>query len=687
MVEESRNPGTKVVSGKASSPGSSAAGARRESRGDREALEARARRVPPAMSYEDLSRAIAKSLNAFDAVDENGLFVYVNEAYVNLWGYDSADEIIGTSPASHCADATMPGRIIAEVSEKGSGDFYFDALRKDGSTFKCHMRVSVLDRPDGSRIYHGFSQDITELVAAEAELAKSRDRLKAAASAGVIGVWDWDILANDLYWDDVMYRLYGGSADDYHCAYDAWFATLHPDDQPVVAAAVDAALRKGTQYASEFRIVLPSGAMRYIQAKARVECDDDGRPVRMIGVNYDITEQKTASAAAEAASRAKSRFLATMSHELRTPMNGVLGMAHLLRRGATEQQLRRLDTLEASGRHMVALINDILDLAKIDEDRLQLHETAVDVREVVQEAIQGVSEEARAKGLALRVELPEQLPPVRVDATRLRQGLFNYLSNAVKFTESGSIVARVTCEILANGDRRLRFEVEDTGCGISLDDQGRLFQRFQQIDDSATRMFGGSGLGLAITRELARLMGGDVGVESTPGVGSMFWFTVVAQPAAQSSLPAEQSISDAEERLRALHAGRRILVAEDDPINQKLIEELLAVANLEVDIVENGQAALDRVAKDSYDLVLMDMLMPGMGGLEAARRIRALPDMDSLPIIAFTANVLPEQRSRYLAEGVNDVLEKPVDVAALYATIRYWLDAGKDRAGTSSSVR
>ncbi|MEQ8663366.1 MAG: ATP-binding protein, partial [Gammaproteobacteria bacterium] len=585
-------------------------------------------------------------------------------------------------PAGHCADATMPARIIAEVGAKGFGDFYFDARRKDGTTFKCHMRVSLLERSDGSRIYHGFSEDNTELVDAQAELASSRDRLQAAASAGVIGVWDWDILASELQWDDVMYRLHGVEQCEFVCTYDAWFQTVHPDDQAAVQAAVDAALREDAEYAPEFRVVLPSGSIRFMQARAQVHRDDDGRPVRMLGVYYDITQQKLASEAAEAASRAKTRFLATMSHELRTPMNGVLGMANLLRRDATPAQLQRLDILEASGRHMVALINDILDLAKVEEGRLQIRETACDVHDVVEDAIQGVIADARAKGLVVRTEIPEVLPSITADSMRLRQGLFNYLSNAVKFTERGTIVLRVACETVDSHGCRLRFEVEDTGRGINEADQGRLFQRFHQIDDSDARSFGGSGLGLAITRELVRLMGGEVGVKSTPGIGSLFWFTIVAKPGAQPPLPAEPSLSEAEERLRALHAGRRILVAEDDPISEMLIEELLTSASLEVDIAKNGQAALDKVAEGFYDLVLMDMSMPGMSGLEAARMIRKLPGKRGLPIIAYTANVLPEQRARYLAEGVNDVLEKPVEVAVLYATILRWLGDHQARSRT-----
>ncbi|MEQ8496067.1 MAG: ATP-binding protein, partial [Gammaproteobacteria bacterium] len=373
--------------------------------------------------------------------------------------------------------------------------------------------------------------------------------------------------------------------------------------------------------------------------------------------------------------------------ELRTPMNGVLGMANLLRRDATSAQLQRLDILEASGRHMVALINDILDLAKVEEGRLQIREIVCDVRTVIEDAVQGVVADARAKGLTVRTEVPDVLPSIKTDSMRLRQALFNYLSNAVKFTDRGSIVLRVACEALANGDCRLRFEVEDTGRGISEDDQGRLFQRFHQVDSSDTRSFGGSGLGLAITRELARLMGGEVGVKSAPGVGSLFWLTILAKPGTQAPLRAEQSTTEAEERLRQLHTGRRILVAEDDPISEMLIEELLTSVGLNVDIVGNGQAALGKVAKESYDLVLMDISMPGMGGLEAARMIRALPGKGEMPIIAYTANVLPDQRTRYRAEGVNDVLDKPVEVAVLYATILRWLDGPQADTGMHTSSR
>ena len=511
-----------------------------------------------------------------------------------------------------------------------------------------------------------YVDDISAVAQAKREAQANARRLKLALGAADAGVYEIDHV-NKAFWSSPEFKRLIGSPRSYEEARSLRFPHFHPDDAETARQAFRD-LRTGKRQAGdafEARVRTPNGDFRWVRVFHQLKVDRNGGWVKGVGLIQDIDDLKRqelalieAQQAAQAAAEAKSAFLANMSHEIRTPMNGVMGVLHLLKSEAlTDQGRRMLEEALSCGQMLAELLNDVIDFSKIEAGRLELAPEAIAPAALARGVVDLLKPQAEAKGLDLRIEGFEAVGFVHADPVRLRQALFNLVGNAVKFTPAGHVLVRAM-----PSPGRLRIEVEDTGVGIPAAAQHRIFQRFDQGDASTTRRFGGSGLGLAITRRLAEMMGGEVGFHSVEGHGSTFWLEVAA-PVADA--PAEVAPA-AEDVLE----GLRILVVEDNATNRMIATKLLENLGADVETACDGAQGVEAATQGGFDLILMDVQMPGMDGLEATRRIRALASaVADTPIIALTANVLSHQHQAYLSAGMDGVVGKPISPAVLLAEI------------------
>ena len=529
-------------------------------------------------------------------------------------------------------------------------------------------------------------------------LETSFERLQLAIDAAGLGIWDWDVEQDRLVWDDSMYRLYGVRKEEFGGAFDAWRRCLVPEDRERAAGDVEAALR-GREYRSDFRVRREDGAIRIIRGVGQTIRDSGGKAVRIVGVNRDVTdminadrereqlvrelrqhqedlealvasrttELHAAKDAAESASRAKSAFLANMSHEIRTPMNAILGYAQLLQRDRSldSAQRHRIDIIHSSGNHLLTLINDILEMSKIEAGRATLTVEPFDLHALLRDVHWMFRELTAKKGLGLSFELdPDLSRTLAGDAGKVRQVLINLLSNAVKFTSTGRVAVRASSRPMAGDRHVVTMAVEDTGPGIGAEHLTRIFDAFDQADSTARS--GGTGLGLTISRDFARLMQGDLVVETTPGTGSVFTFSFEAAAATPESVPGRIA-QQVPTGLASDQPAVKVLIVDDVATNRDLLDELLSPLGFITRTAASAEDAI--VMHDEWhpQLVLMDLRMPGMGGLEATRRLRQ--GGSKAVIVAVTASGMTDADREARAAGADAFVRKPYREAELLAVI------------------
>lgn len=598
-------------------------------------------------------------------------------------------------------------------------------IRKDGTEVAIDDSGAPIKDRDGntSGVVLVF-RDITERRRAEEKLKQANESLVLAQRASGAGVWDWDIKTGRIEWSEELFDLFGIDKKIGVASFESWNSVLHPDDVKIANLRIDQALKEHTNLNSEYRIIRPEGQVRWINALGHGRYDDQGRPIRMIGICIDITERKEAEDAlrkakdeleqkvlertsqlqkakeeleaanrelkaeleehetlerelirakesAEAAAEAKASFLANMSHELRTPMNSVIGFTSLLLDGdnLNPEQKEFIEGIRNGGEAMIALINDLLDFSSADKKKIELEHSPISLKHLIDESLDMVAFVADKKGLNLSYTIKYGMPDTIIgDHGRLRQILVNLLSNAVKFTDKGDVSVSVSSKVVEGNIRQILFSVKDTGMGIPQDNLSKIFEPFTQLERTISMKREGVGLGLAITKGLVELMGGKIWAESTVGQGTTFHVKIRAD-----TIPGKNPVlGDADEKtVTNSPSGKkalRVLVAEDNPSNQKVLVEMLRRMGHRSDAVSDGLEVVRALERLPYDLILMDVRMPEMDGITATQVIRKLWP-NGPKIIAITAYALDGDRERCLEAGMDDYMSKPVQKKELEAIL------------------
>ena len=610
----------------------------------------------------------------------DGSFEFVNEEFGRITGY-SVDELNQMdywqlTPEKYEKREHEQLELLAKYGQYGP--YQKEYIHKNGNVYPVLLSGIKITDSKGETFIWSVVQDIAHQKQSEQQIKTAKEkvdsfalRMQLANDSAGIGVWELDLKTEKLVWDSWMYKLYGISELEFSCTYQAWLDRVHVDDVEHNERMLDEAINGVGIYDPEFRVVHPDGNIRTIKASAEILRDSHGAAIKVVGVNYDVTEKVDAirklfdaKLAAENAAQSKSDFLANMSHEIRTPMNAILGGLQLLKNINLPEELRAvLKNASYSGQSLLTIINDILDYSKIESNQLQLEKASFSLTEVLNSITYDLDSLVSEKRTGFTVNKDESYYEYWVgDLVRVKQILLNLSSNAVKFTDKGSVKINASSKVF-EGKEAIYLEVVDSGIGMSKEVTEHIFERFTQADSSTTRKYGGTGLGMSITISLVKMMGGEIDIQSKQGLGTT---VTIKLP-----LPKANNIADKapKKSFKAPNLkGKKILIAEDNNINQVLIKAMMAKTNADITIVENGLLAFEAVQLELFDLVFMDIHMPVMDGIEANQQIKTI--LPNLPIIALTANVMDKDVKHYYQQGFIFHVPKPIDINELYGTLR-----------------
>ncbi|HEX2959921.1 MAG TPA: PAS domain S-box protein [Chitinispirillaceae bacterium] len=663
-------------------------------------------------SEEKYRRIIDTTNEGIWMLGEDYITTYVNARAADMLGY-SVEEIENRSPVDFVCEGDLPNYKEHEKKRKqGFSEIYERCFRhKNGKLiYALISSTPILDDRKNFKGSFAMLTDITQRKLAEKKLKESEERLRFTLEAAQIGIWDWDLVNNLWYATPYSYTTLGYEPKFEPVGFDEWLEMMHPDDQKIIKNIVEKVYLSQIEVGEKFEVRYKhaGGGYRWMMVQGFiVNRDSDGRITRIVGVRIDIDERKRAEEelkkyhehledlvatrtkelsetnkqlqdakeAAEMANRAKSRFLASMSHELRTPLNAILGYAQIFERDATmnEHQKIGVEIMKSSGEHLLTLISDILDLSRIEANKIELHPSVIDLPLFLDSISNVIRIKAEAKQISVDFQIDPDIPRgIIADETRLRQVLLNLLGNAIKFTDSGYVICRTSVFSCRNENAgeipgrqcTIRFEVQDTGTGIRSDQLEKIFTPFEQVRNVAASE--GVGLGLAICRQLVQMMGGDIFVESELGKGSRFWFDLTFSTT-DVSVPFKPA-----ERIITGYKGvrKKVLIVDDRQTNRQVLNEWFSQLGFDIEEAENGIRAITIAQQIQPDLIVMDLLMPELSGFDTALKIRTLPSISNVVMIAMSASMTDVNDEQYKNAGFNDFLSKPIDLEKLSDIIK-----------------
>lgn len=625
--------------------------------------------------YEDILNSIPSDIAA---LSPDHVYMYVNPA--GIADSEIRRWIIGKDDYQYCAYRNRPVSIADSRRER------FEIIKSTGKQLEWEEKLTdsqgnnhyflrklyPVMHPDGSmKMALGYGMNITERKRIEEELKQSEELYRLVIDATNDGIWDWDIASGNVFFNNRLKQMFGYEENEFAGHISMWYNIMHPEDLPIAQAILREHLEKDAPFYYKLRFFHKDGSVRWIMCRGFALRDETHKPYRMLGSYTDITDAKETEEAfkrakeiAEETSKSKEIFLANMSHEIRTPLNGIIGLSRLLAKTTLDKsQSEYLEAIRYSADNLLVIINDILDLAKIEAGKLVLEEIGFDAIEIAENALKSLTYKAEEKGIRLVGNFQKDKYLVNGDPYRLTQILTNLLNNAIKFTQNGTVELIIQAKVQED-IKDMHFEVKDTGIGIPENKLDTIFESFTQAQSDTTRKYGGTGLGLSICKSLIEMQGGTIAVQSEFGHGSTFMFDLRYK----KGVLKRSEVEELTEFMR--HEKVHILLAEDNEINQFLACELIKSWGMQVETASNGQEAIEKWAANDYDLILMDIQMPELGGVEATLEIRNRGLAKSnIPIVALTANVLKGQKERFIGLGMNDYISKPFNEMELYNKI------------------